>query len=103
MASDVVQRASECYKEKGRGVAGAIEFFFTVHSLLDSSEVLRPGDQVKRGRRKGRNKQEAPVHVEAEQPVEEVKTPLDLAKVGAFVVHHWVRLTLWVLYPKTEA
>nr|XP_028561654.1 activating signal cointegrator 1 isoform X1 [Podarcis muralis] len=46
----------------------------------DSSEVLRPGDQVKRGRRKGRNKQEAPVHVEAEQPVEEVKTPLDLAK-----------------------
>ncbi|XP_067327416.1 activating signal cointegrator 1 [Anolis sagrei] len=43
-------------------------------------EVPRPGDQAKRGRRKGRNKLEAPVYVEAEQPVEEVKTPLDLAK-----------------------
>ncbi|KAH0619930.1 hypothetical protein JD844_014369 [Phrynosoma platyrhinos] len=46
----------------------------------DASEVPRPGDQAKRGRRKGRNKLEAPVYVEAEQPLEEVKTPLDLAK-----------------------
>ncbi|XP_061451061.1 activating signal cointegrator 1 isoform X2 [Rhineura floridana] len=46
----------------------------------DILEAPRPGDQLKRGRRKGRNKQEAPVHVEAEQPAEEVKTPLDLAK-----------------------
>ncbi|XP_053128774.1 activating signal cointegrator 1 isoform X2 [Hemicordylus capensis] len=46
----------------------------------DTLEAPRPGDQGKRGRRKGRNKQEAPVHVEADQPVEEVKTPLDLAK-----------------------
>ncbi|XP_077174356.1 activating signal cointegrator 1 isoform X2 [Paroedura picta] len=43
-------------------------------------EAPRPGDQAKRGRRKGRNKQEAPIHIEADQPVEEVKTPLDLAK-----------------------
>ncbi|KAJ6664105.1 hypothetical protein lerEdw1_008320 [Lerista edwardsae] len=46
----------------------------------DTLEAPRPGDQAKRGRRKGRNKQEAPVHVETDHPVEEVKTPLDLAK-----------------------
>ncbi|XP_042331074.1 activating signal cointegrator 1 isoform X2 [Sceloporus undulatus] len=46
----------------------------------DTSELPRPGDQAKKGRRKGRNKLEAPVYVEAEQPIEEVKTPLDLAK-----------------------
>uniref|UniRef100_A0A8D0B447 Activating signal cointegrator 1 n=1 Tax=Salvator merianae TaxID=96440 RepID=A0A8D0B447_SALMN len=43
-------------------------------------EAPRPADQAKKGRRKGRNKQEALVHMEAEQHVEEVKTPLDLAK-----------------------
>ncbi|XP_062998840.1 activating signal cointegrator 1 [Elgaria multicarinata webbii] len=46
----------------------------------DILEPPRLGDQTKRGRRKGRNKLEAPVYVETEQPVEEVKTPLDLAK-----------------------
>ncbi|XP_054858937.1 activating signal cointegrator 1 [Eublepharis macularius] len=46
----------------------------------DTLEAPRSGDQAKRGRRKGRNKQEAPVHIETNQLVEEVKTPLDLAK-----------------------
>ncbi|XP_060116181.1 activating signal cointegrator 1 isoform X1 [Heteronotia binoei] len=46
----------------------------------DTLEAPRSGDQAKRGRRKGRNKQEAPVHIETDQPMEEVKTPLDLAK-----------------------
>uniref|UniRef100_A0A6J0USP5 Activating signal cointegrator 1 isoform X1 n=1 Tax=Pogona vitticeps TaxID=103695 RepID=A0A6J0USP5_9SAUR len=46
----------------------------------DILEVSRLGDQTKRGRRKGRNKVEAPVYIEAEQPAEQVKTPLDLAK-----------------------
>uniref|UniRef100_A0ACB8E5J1 Activating signal cointegrator 1 n=1 Tax=Sphaerodactylus townsendi TaxID=933632 RepID=A0ACB8E5J1_9SAUR len=46
----------------------------------DTSEGPRSGDQAKRGRRKGRNKQEALVHIETDQPTEEVKTPLDLAK-----------------------
>nr|XP_056721884.1 activating signal cointegrator 1 [Euleptes europaea] len=46
----------------------------------DMLEAPRSGDQAKRGRRKGRNKQEVPVHVETDQPTEEVKTPLDLAK-----------------------
>nr|XP_033776534.1 activating signal cointegrator 1 isoform X2 [Geotrypetes seraphini] len=39
------------------------------------------GDQTRKGRRKGRNKQEAALFVETESAVEEVKTPLDLAKV----------------------
>ncbi|XP_029430276.1 activating signal cointegrator 1 isoform X3 [Rhinatrema bivittatum] len=49
----------------------------------ESSEVqkLGLGDQPRKGRRKGRNKQEAVLFVEAESAVEEVKTPLDLAKV----------------------
>ncbi|XP_019360091.1 PREDICTED: activating signal cointegrator 1 isoform X2 [Gavialis gangeticus] len=47
----------------------------------ETSEVQRAGDQAKRGRRKGRNKQETPVYAEPDVPVEEVKTPLDLAKV----------------------
>ncbi|KAJ7311214.1 hypothetical protein JRQ81_006826 [Phrynocephalus forsythii] len=46
----------------------------------DVLEVSHLGDQTKRGRRKGRNKVEAPVYVEAEQPAKQVKTPLDLAK-----------------------
>ncbi|KAL7980013.1 hypothetical protein Chor_001281 [Crotalus horridus] len=46
----------------------------------DILDTPRPGDQTKRGRHKGRNKQEAPIYVEACQPVEKVKTPLDLAK-----------------------
>ncbi|XP_007426827.2 activating signal cointegrator 1 [Python bivittatus] len=47
----------------------------------DTLDIPRPGDQTKRGRHKGRNKQETPIYVEASQPVEKVKTPLDLAKV----------------------
>ncbi|XP_030043955.1 activating signal cointegrator 1 isoform X2 [Microcaecilia unicolor] len=49
----------------------------------EGSEVqkLGLGDQTRKGRRKGRNKQEAALFVEAESAVEEVKTPLDLAKV----------------------
>ncbi|KAM9515323.1 activating signal cointegrator 1 [Guaruba guarouba] len=46
----------------------------------ETSEVPRAGDQVKKGKRKGRNKQEAPAHTEPSTYVEEVKTPLDLAK-----------------------
>ncbi|XP_069723302.1 activating signal cointegrator 1 isoform X4 [Phaenicophaeus curvirostris] len=46
----------------------------------ETLEAPRAGDQVKKGKRKGRNKQETPVYVELSTPVEEVKTPLDLAK-----------------------
>ncbi|NWU99452.1 TRIP4 protein, partial [Upupa epops] len=47
----------------------------------EASEAPRAGDQVKKGKRKGRNRQEAPAFSEPSAPVEEVKTPLDLAKV----------------------
>uniref|UniRef100_A0A8C6Z2P7 Thyroid hormone receptor interactor 4 n=1 Tax=Nothoprocta perdicaria TaxID=30464 RepID=A0A8C6Z2P7_NOTPE len=43
----------------------------------------RRRDGLWKSKRKGRNKQEAPVYVEPNVPVEEVKTPLDLAKVSA--------------------
>ncbi|KFQ32555.1 Activating signal cointegrator 1 [Mesitornis unicolor] len=46
----------------------------------ETSEVPRAGDQGKKGKRKGRNKQETPVYAEPSTHVEEVKTPLDLAK-----------------------
>lgn len=42
----------------------------------------RAGDQAKKGKRKGRNKQEMPAYAEPSAHVEEVKTPLDLAKVS---------------------
>lgn len=42
----------------------------------------RSGDQLKRSRRKGRNKQEAPAFTEPDTTTE-VKTPFDLAKVSA--------------------
>ncbi|NXJ08851.1 TRIP4 protein, partial [Odontophorus gujanensis] len=45
-----------------------------------TSEVPRAGDQAKKGKRKGRNKQETLAYVEPSTHVEEVKTPLDLAK-----------------------
>ncbi|NXD12873.1 TRIP4 protein, partial [Nothocercus nigrocapillus] len=48
----------------------------------EPSEVPRAGDLSKKSKRKGRNKQETPAYVEANVPVEEVKTPLDLAKVS---------------------
>ncbi|XP_009874384.1 PREDICTED: activating signal cointegrator 1, partial [Apaloderma vittatum] len=46
----------------------------------ETLEVPRPGDQVKKGKRKGRNKQETPVYAEPSAPIEDVKTPIDLAK-----------------------
>ncbi|NXO04787.1 TRIP4 protein, partial [Rhinopomastus cyanomelas] len=46
----------------------------------DASEAPRAGDQAKKGKRKGRNRQEAPVITEPGAHREEVKTPLDLAK-----------------------
>ncbi|NXP11284.1 TRIP4 protein, partial [Thinocorus orbignyianus] len=46
----------------------------------ETSEVPRAGDQGKKGKRKGRNKQETPAYAEPSTHVEEVKTPLDLAK-----------------------
>uniref|UniRef100_U3K5D1 Activating signal cointegrator 1 n=1 Tax=Ficedula albicollis TaxID=59894 RepID=U3K5D1_FICAL len=45
-------------------------------------EVLRAGDQGKKGKRKGRNKQETLAYSEPSAHGEEVKTPLDLAKVS---------------------
>ncbi|XP_032089021.1 activating signal cointegrator 1-like [Thamnophis elegans] len=50
----------------------------------DISDTPRPGDQTKRGRHKGRNKQETPIYVETCQLVEKAKTPLDLAKAQEF-------------------
>ncbi|NXO63847.1 TRIP4 protein, partial [Phainopepla nitens] len=47
----------------------------------EASEGPRAGDPGKKGKRKGRNKQEAPAHTEPGAHGEEVKTPLDLAKV----------------------
>ncbi|XP_031979278.1 activating signal cointegrator 1 isoform X2 [Corvus moneduloides] len=51
---------------------------FPVYRKKD--EVLRAGDQGKKGKRKGRNKQETPAYTEPSVHGEEVKTPLDLAK-----------------------
>ncbi|NXW41958.1 TRIP4 protein, partial [Nyctiprogne leucopyga] len=46
----------------------------------ETSEAPRAGDQAKKVKRKGRNKQEMPAYAELSTHVEEVKTPLDLAK-----------------------
>ncbi|XP_053844314.1 activating signal cointegrator 1 [Vidua macroura] len=46
----------------------------------EASEVLRAGEQGKKGKRKGRNKQETLAYTEPCAHREEVKTPLDLAK-----------------------
>ncbi|KAM9223781.1 activating signal cointegrator 1 [Leptosomus discolor] len=46
----------------------------------ETLEVPRAGDQAKKAKRKGRNKQETPAYAEPSAHVEEVKTPLDLAK-----------------------
>ncbi|NXI58233.1 TRIP4 protein, partial [Chloroceryle aenea] len=48
----------------------------------ETSEVPRAGDQAKKGKRKGRNKQEPPAYADLSAHVEDVKTPLDLAKVS---------------------
>ncbi|NWW32845.1 TRIP4 protein, partial [Panurus biarmicus] len=47
----------------------------------EALEVPRAGDQGKKGKRKGRNKQETLAYAEPSAHGEEVKTPLDLAKV----------------------
>ncbi|NXM10552.1 TRIP4 protein, partial [Ploceus nigricollis] len=46
----------------------------------EALEVLRAGEQGKKGKRKGRNKQESLAYTEPSAHGEEVKTPLDLAK-----------------------
>ncbi|NXH22432.1 TRIP4 protein, partial [Bucco capensis] len=46
----------------------------------ETSEVPQAGEQAKKGKRKGRNKQETPAYAEPSAHLEEVKTPLDLAK-----------------------
>ncbi|RMB94489.1 hypothetical protein DUI87_29300 [Hirundo rustica rustica] len=46
----------------------------------EALEVLRAGDQGKKGKRKGRNRQETLAYAEPSAHGEEVKTPLDLAK-----------------------
>ncbi|NWY69318.1 TRIP4 protein, partial [Erithacus rubecula] len=51
----------------------------------EASEVLRAGDQGKKGKRKGRNKQETLAYSEPSAHGEEVKTPLDLAKVTSSI------------------
>ncbi|XP_030313269.1 activating signal cointegrator 1 isoform X2 [Calypte anna] len=50
------------------------------HKKDEPSEASRAGDQMRKGKRKGRNKQETPACPEPSAHVEEVKTPLDLAK-----------------------
>ncbi|XP_012614036.2 activating signal cointegrator 1 isoform X1 [Microcebus murinus] len=53
-----------------------------LQQCLKKDEILdgqRSGDQLKRGRRKGRNKQEVPAFAEPDTTAE-VKTPFDLAK-----------------------
>ncbi|NXS87770.1 TRIP4 protein, partial [Erpornis zantholeuca] len=55
---------------------------FPVYWKKDEAlEAPRAGDQGKKGKRKGRNKQEPPAYTEPSVHGEEVKTPLDLAKV----------------------
>jgi hypothetical protein len=59
------------------------EFISDLQQCCKKDEILdgqRSGDQLKRGRRKGRNKQEVPAFAEPDTTVE-VKTPFDLAKV----------------------
>ncbi|KAJ7410994.1 Activating signal cointegrator 1 [Willisornis vidua] len=54
---------------------------FSAYQKKDEAlEVPRAGDPGKKGKRKGRNKQETPAYAEPSVHVEEVKTPLDLAK-----------------------
>ncbi|XP_041034583.1 activating signal cointegrator 1 [Carcharodon carcharias] len=44
-------------------------------------DLSKAGDQLKKSKRKGRNKQEPLLVSESQLPVEEVKTPMDLVKV----------------------
>uniref|UniRef100_A0A8C3VRY3 Activating signal cointegrator 1 n=1 Tax=Catagonus wagneri TaxID=51154 RepID=A0A8C3VRY3_9CETA len=57
-------------------ISDALQQSFKKDEILDGQ---RSGDQLKRSRRKGRNKQEVPAFTEPEM-TKEVKTPLDLAK-----------------------
>lgn len=54
--------------------------FFLLEEILEGQ---RSGDQLKRSRRKGRNRQEVPAFAEPDTAIE-VKTPFDLAKVSAY-------------------
>jgi hypothetical protein len=63
-------------------------FILFFQEILDGQ---RSGDQLKRGRRKGRNKQEVPAFAEPDTTVE-VKTPFDLAKVSAYKVKLFVTI-----------
>lgn len=63
--------------------------FFFFKEMLDGQ---RSGDQLKRSRRKGRNRQEVPAFAEPDT-TKEVKTPFDLAKVSACRMNLF--LALW--------
>lgn len=73
-------------------------------TLPEALEVLRAGDQGKKGKRKGRNKQETPAYAEPSAHGEEVKTPLDLAKVSVGSVPGRLQVTgkAWNLEPGCE-
>lgn len=60
-------------------ISDALQQSFKKDEILDGQ---RSGDQLKRSRRKGRNKQEVPAFTEPDM-TKEVKTPFDLAKVSA--------------------
>ncbi|XP_068000288.1 activating signal cointegrator 1 isoform X2 [Melanerpes formicivorus] len=47
----------------------------------EAAEAPRAAEQARKAKRKGRNKQELPAHAEPGPQAEDVKTPLDLAKV----------------------
>nr|XP_019604254.1 PREDICTED: activating signal cointegrator 1 isoform X1 [Rhinolophus sinicus] len=57
-------------------ISDALQLSFKKDEILDGQ---RSGDQLKKGRRKGRNRQEVPAFAEPDTTVE-VKTPFDLAK-----------------------
>lgn len=60
--------------------------YINVYNVIFFKEMLdgqRSGDQLKRSRRKGRNRQEVPAFAEPDT-TREVKTPFDLAKVSAY-------------------
>ncbi|XP_060007677.1 activating signal cointegrator 1 isoform X2 [Lagenorhynchus albirostris] len=58
-------------------ISDALQQSFKKDEILDGQ---RSGDQLKRSRRKGRNRQEVPAFTEPDTTIE-VKTPFDLAKV----------------------
>ncbi|XP_072409323.1 activating signal cointegrator 1 isoform X1 [Chiloscyllium punctatum] len=57
--------------------AGQVQLYRKKDEIPDSS---KGGDQLKKSKRKGRNKQEPVLVSEIQQPAEEVKTPMDLVK-----------------------